>query len=69
MQFSLLAPVSMLVASSPYLILKMQVLCSSQMSDDFQQIILHYISENCTFQNHHCVSLKPYKRIDVESKE
>jgi hypothetical protein len=39
----------------------MEVICSSEMSVDFQQTIQHYIPEDNTLYNHHCENLKSYK--------
>jgi hypothetical protein len=41
--------------------LKMDMICSSEMSTDFQWTTWHYISEDSTLRNHCCESLKSHK--------
>jgi hypothetical protein len=39
----------------------MEVTCSSETSDDFQQITSHSIPEERTLHNHRCENLKSYR--------
>jgi hypothetical protein len=40
--------------------LKMEAICSSETSVDFQRITRRYIPEDSTFHNHRCENLKSY---------
>jgi hypothetical protein len=52
-------PVLMLVSNSVYSALKMEVLCPSETSVDFQRTARRFISEDIALQNHLCENLKP----------
>lgn len=45
--------------------LKMEVICSSRMSVDFQQTAWPWIQENCALHNHCCGNLKSYRKVFV----
>jgi hypothetical protein len=49
-----------LVSCSAFSNLKMEAVCSSEMSVDFQRITWRYISKESTLHNHRCDNLKSY---------
>jgi hypothetical protein len=49
-----------LVSCLTYSILKIEAVCSSETSVDFQQAIRRCIPEDSTHHNHHCENLKSY---------
>jgi hypothetical protein len=63
---SLLAPVFTLVSCSTYLsTLKMEAICSSETSFDFQRTTRRYISEDSILHNHRCENLKSYTKAGM----
>jgi hypothetical protein len=61
-----LLPASCWFLALPYFFtLKMEALCSSEMSLDFQQTAQHYIPEDRTLPNHCSENLKSYKIISI----
>jgi hypothetical protein len=56
-----MAAIFTLVSCLAYsLTLKMEAMCSSEMSVDLQWTTRHYIPEDRTLHNHCCENLKPY---------
>jgi hypothetical protein len=54
-------PASMLVSCLAYSsTLKMEAICFSKMSVDFQHTTWPYAPEDSTLHNHHCENLKSY---------
>jgi hypothetical protein len=56
----------MLLSSLAYsLTLKMEAVCLSETSVDFQWTAQHYIAEDRTLPNHHCENLRLYKIVSI----
>jgi hypothetical protein len=55
-------PVFMLVSCMAYSALKMEVICFSKMSVEFQQTTWCYIPEYSTVHNYHCENIESYTR-------
>jgi hypothetical protein len=62
-----LPPAFMLESCSAYSTPKMDVICPSKMSVDFQQITQHYILEDSTLHNYSCENLKFYTVTPITS--